>query len=130
MMPPKKRSKKSSKDNITPQNGPPASTATKPGPSAILDALNHIEELEDGLDEQADGELEEDSDHGDGTGQNKQGQDSAEGEADADDEEEEPSDKDAPVVIPQKRAIKTGAPVKANSLHLTSPPFACAEPFI
>jgi len=130
MMPPKKCSKKSSKDNITPQNGPPTSAATKPGPSAILDALDHVEELEEGLKQQADNELEEDSDDREGTGQNKQGQDSAEGKANAEDEEEESSDEDAPVVIPQKWAIKTGAPVKANSLHLISPCFACAEPFI
>ena len=58
-----KHSKKSSQDNLTCKDGPPTSVATKPGCSAVLDALDHVEELEDkceGIDEQVDGELEED----------------------------------------------------------------------
>jgi hypothetical protein len=123
-MPPKKHSKKSSKQTPARTNDRPhaSTTAARPAPSAVLDALDRVleESEESSLDEQANSEVEEDSEDGNSTDQGKQGQDLAEaaeleGEAE---EEEESSDGDTPVTIPQKRAIKTVAPLKAKSFTL------------
>ena len=124
MMPPKKHSKRFSKDNLTHKDGPPT-VATKPGCSAVLDALDCVEELEDKLEEQVDSELEDNIEDSNDIEQNKQRLDSVEGGAE---EEEESSGKDAPVVILQKRVIKAGAPTKAKSLYPTSSCFSSAEP--
>ena len=131
-MPPKKCSKKSSKQTPARNDGPHhAPTAAGTAPSAILDALDHIEESEESAhsshDEQANSGVEDDSEDGNSTDQGGQGQDPAEGEAK---EEEESSDEDAHVAIPQKRAIKTVAPLKAKSLYPISTCFSWAEPLI